>query len=52
MARLGPPEKVYVCSFPGNEALGAQNGVFWERAKKFRLKKFMCFFFPLITLGG
>ena len=45
------PEKVYVGPFlrpfPGNEAhklffLGAQNGVFWVGAKKFRLKKFMC----------
>ena len=27
--------------------LGAQNGVFWVGAKKFMLKKFMCFFGPL-----
>ena len=31
--------------FPGNEA-GAQNRVFWVGAKKFTLKKFMCFFGP------
>ena len=38
--------------FPENEArfnffLGVQNGVFWVGAKKFMLKKFMCFFGPL-----
>ena len=41
--------------FPGNEAhklfLGGQNGVFWVGAKKFMLKKFMCFFGPLDLEG-
>ena len=30
-----------------NFFLGVQNGVFWVGAKKFMLKKFMCFFGPL-----
>ena len=52
------PEKVYVgplfASFPRkwewdiNCLLGAQNRVFWVGAKKLMLKKFMCFFGPLI----
>ena len=32
-----------------NFFLGTQNGVFWVGAKKFMLKKFMCFFRPLIV---
>ena len=52
-----PPKKFmwvpFLRPFPGNEAhkyffLGAQNGVFWLGAKKFMLKKFMCFFGPLM----
>ena len=52
-----PPEKVYVgpiffCVLSQemrhiNFFLGAQIGVFWVGAKKFMLKKFMCFFGPL-----
>ena len=50
------PEKVYVYvpllrSFPGNEAhklfSGGPKQGFWVAAKKFMLKKFMCFFCPL-----
>ena len=35
-----------------NFFLGAQNGVFWVGAKKFMLKKFMCFFGPLSLISA
>ena len=67
MARLGPPGRPpksprkslcgspFLRSFPGNEAhklffLGAHYQVFWV-AKKFMLKKFMCFFGPPTSAG-
>ena len=40
---------------PGAEAhnffWGSKRGVFWVGAKKFMLKKFMCFFGPLVSGG-
>ena len=43
-----PPKKVYVSQEIRhiNFFLGAQNWGFWVGAKKFMLKKFMCFFRP------
>ena len=53
-----PPEKVYVGPFFAsfqetrhiNFFLTGQDGVFWVGVKKFMLKKFMCFFGPLLEL--
>ena len=60
MARLGPfvdPQKSPRKSLSGSlfascsqemRHIKAQNGVCWVGAEKFMLKKFMCFFGPLV----